>query len=117
MLEAIGYDSPAGVYVFLFLTVLLGGGAAWRTGHAVAEQWGSPWPLVAFSALLALAVRFLHYALFGAPLISATSYVIDFIILITVAALGYRVRRTKQMTNQYPWAFARSSPFSWRAKT
>ena len=53
------------VWVFLLVTVILGGGAAWITGRVVARSW-EPWrQLLVYALLLAAAVRFLHFSLFG----------------------------------------------------
>jgi hypothetical protein len=115
-LTSLGYapDGDAGIFPFLLLTILLGGGAAWRTGQAVAEGWEPLWPVFAYTALLAAAVRFLHYALFGGALLSLPSYAIDFAVLIGIALVAYRVRRTRHMTEQYAWMFERAGPISWR---
>lgn len=118
MLEAIGYEpsGPNGVYVFLVLTLILGAAAAWRTGQAVASGWGPIWPIALYAALLACALRFLNYALFQGPLLSISSFAIDFLILLAIALLAHRAKLTLLMTEQYPWAFARTSPLSWRAR-
>lgn len=118
-LTSLGYapDGGGGIFPFVLLTVLLGGGAAWRTGQAVAEGWGATWPVAAYAALLAAAVRFLHFALFGAPLLSLPSYLIDFAILAAVALVGHRARRTRHMTEQYAWMFERSGPLTWRERS
>jgi hypothetical protein len=80
----------------------------------VAGGWGAPWPVLVYTAILAAAVRFLHYALFGATLLSAQSFLIDLTLLAVIALLGYRIRRARQMTEQYGWIFERSSPLTWR---
>ena len=119
ILSSLGYSvlGTHGVLPFLLLTVLIGGGAAWRTGEAVAQGWGVVWRAVAYTALLAGAVRFLHFSLFGEPLLSLPSYLVDFAILLFVALVGYRARRTRHMTEQYPWVFARSGPLTWRERS
>jgi len=118
LLSLVGYEAagPNGVYVFLLVTILLGGGAAWRTGQAVAQSWSPVWPLIGYTGLLAAAVRFLHFALFGGPLLSLTSYVVDFAILLALANLGHRAHRAREMTEQYAWAFEPAAPLSWRPR-
>ena len=100
VLTDIGYALPPsnGVLAFVLLTLLVGGGAAWRTGQAVAQVWGAMWPVAAYTALLAAAVRFLHYALFGGTLLSLPSYLVDYSILLVVALIAHRMRRTRHMT-------------------
>lgn len=107
---------PNGLSVFVLLTIVLGGGAAWRTGQAVAESWGALWPVIAYTLPIAAAVRFLDYALFGGPLIAPASFATDFFILCVFALLGHRVRRARHMSEQYPWLFQRSGPLSWRPR-
>ena len=118
-LTALGYALPptGSTVSFLLLTLAAGGGAAWRTGEAVAERWGPVWPVAAYTLAIAAAVRFLHYALFDAELLSLRSYLVDALILIPVALLAHRVRRTRHITNQYPWAFERTSPLTWRERS
>ena len=98
---------------FLLITLALGGGAAWMTGRAVADSWSHPAVLFAYVALLACAARFLHFALAGGSLLTAWYWCVDFLILLAIAALAFRVRRVAQMTTQYFWLYRRTSPFSW----
>lgn len=114
--EFIAAAAPTGVGVFLLLTVLMGGGAAWRTGQAVADSWGPLWPVLLYTALLAAAVRFLDYALFGGPLRDPVPYAVDALLLLAVALLGHRARRAQHMTDQYSWLFERAGLLSWRAR-
>jgi len=107
---------PNGPFVFVLLTIVLGGGAAWRTGQAVAEAWGALWPVIAYTLLIAAALRFLDYALFSGPLLSLSGFAADFIILCAFALLGHRVRRARHMSEQYPWLFERIGLFGWRLR-
>jgi hypothetical protein len=86
---------------FLLVTVLLGGGAAWLAGRAIAQTWRPWWSIVAYMLILGLAVRFCHYALFAGTLLSPYYYVVDTIILILMATLGFRGTRDAQMARQY----------------
>ena len=110
------------VWVFLLVTVILGGGAAWITGRAVALTWGSWWQLVVYVALLAGAVRFIHFSLFGGsfflPLARFDAalqyYLVDFAVLMVLAALGRQTTRARQMSSQYRFLFRRAGPLGWR---
>lgn len=117
-LTSLGYALPpnGSTVPFLLLTLAAGGGAAWRTGQAVAERWGELWPVAAYTLLIAAAVRFLHYALFDAELLSLASYAIDALILIAIGLIAHRIRRARHITEQYPWMFVRTSPFTWRPR-
>lgn len=94
---------PNTIWVFLGLTCALGGAAAWATGRALALTWRPFWMVPAYALALAAAVRFLHYALFEEPLLSAPLFAADAAVLIAVAALGFRLTRARQMTTQYGW--------------
>jgi hypothetical protein len=64
--------------------------------------------------LLGFALRFLHYALFGAELLSLQYYLTHTLVLIGFASLGYRLTRVRQMVTQYNWLYERNGLFSWR---
>jgi hypothetical protein len=107
--------SGAEIGAFLFFTVVLGGVAAWASGRAAAITWRPPWMILPYAAMLACAVRFLHYALAGDLLLDPLSWLASFAVLLAGAAIGYRSARANQMTTQYSWLYARTSPFAWRA--
>jgi|SRR5688500_9893305 hypothetical protein len=115
MFDAIYETSgPNGFWVFLLVTVAMGGGAAWITGRAIAQTWRPAWHLVVYVGLLAAAVRFFHYALFWEPLVSPGNFAIDYLILAAISALSHRAQRARRMTGQYPWLFERAGPLGWR---
>jgi len=93
---------------FLLVTVLLGGGAAWLAGRAIAQTWRPWWSVVVYMLILALAVRFFHFALFEGPLLSLHFYAVDAAVAILFAGAGFRVTRRRQMARQY--AFLQSPP-------
>ena len=101
-------------WVFLCLTVIIGGGAAWLAGRALAMGWRPTWQIILYMSLLGLALRFFHFALFEGTLLSLHYYITDTFILFVAAYLGYRLTRATQMVTQYAWEFERTSPFSWR---
>jgi hypothetical protein len=101
-------------YAFFFVTVILGGGAAFMIGRATAKGWKPFWRAVIFILMLGAVDRFLHWGLFaGATLASWRAaqgslnspyyYVIDTVFLLVFAALGFRLQRTAQMLRQYGW--------------
>ena len=53
--------------VFLLVTVVLGGGAAWLSGRAIAATWRPWWQVPLYMLILGAAVRFFHFALFDGP--------------------------------------------------
>ncbi|MDX2266267.1 MAG: hypothetical protein NW215_15000 [Hyphomicrobiales bacterium] len=112
---------------FLLVTVVLGGGVAFLAGRALARGWRPFWTAALYMAGLGLFVRFLHWGLFldatfpswreaKGDLFSLHYYLTDTAVLIAAAALGYRLERTRQMTTQYGWLFARATALTWRAK-
>lgn len=99
---------------FLFVTLILGGAGAWMTGRACALTW-RPYPMLLFYLLvLSFAVRFIHFSLFEATLLSLHYWVVDAAFCLLIGSIGYRYTRTNQMTTQYYWLYAKSGPFSWR---
>jgi len=107
----------ANFFQFIFVTVVLGGWAAWMTGRACAQTWRPIASLVGFLLLLGIAVRFIHHALFEGTMFSLQYYVVDTVILMALGFLGYRYTRTKQMVTQYHWLYEQTSPLGWKAKT
>jgi hypothetical protein len=99
---------------FLLVSLVLGGGAAWLTGKAVARAWGPLFHLALYCVLLAAAVRFCHFALFGDELFAPVTSVAEVLFLAAVAALGFRSVRKRQMSVQYGWMFVPAGPLSWR---
>jgi hypothetical protein len=98
----------------LFVTGFLGGGAAWLAGRAIARTWRPIWHVLCYMAILGAAVRFAHFALFDAELLSPTAYASDASFVAALGCLSWRVTRTTQMVNQYPWLYQRVSLVSWR---
>jgi hypothetical protein len=103
--------------VFLLVTVVLGGGAAWLAGRAIAGTWRPWWHVAFYMLILAVAVRFLHFALFEATLLSAHYYLVDLAVCLAFGFLGYRTTRASQMVTQYRWLNARAGVFSWSRQT
>jgi len=108
--------SDKGLWIFLLVTVLMGGSAAHATGSAIAGTWRPAWQIFASALLISLAVRFFHYALFYEPLLSLRNFIIDYIVVATACAWGYRMTRVRQMVEQYPWAYERAGLLWWRRK-
>jgi hypothetical protein len=61
-------------------------------------------------------VRFVHFALFEATLLSPASYAADTAYLIVLGAFAWRMTRAGQMTTQYYWLYERTGPLSWRER-
>jgi hypothetical protein len=108
-------DRPYGFFTFVLITLALGGAGAWTTGRAIAKTWRPLAMLAPYMLLLTAGVRFLHYALYGEPLLSPTLFIFAYIWTMAVGALGYRTMRATQMATQYSWVYERSG-LNWRAK-
>ena len=105
-----------GLGTFLLVTIVLGGGAAYLTGRAVALTWRPALQLILYTAGLTFAVRFIHYALFSGTLLSIQYAVVDFVVLLVFTGLGFRVTRARQMASQYAWLYESATPLSWRER-
>jgi hypothetical protein len=101
-----------GEIVFLLLCVA----AAWMTGRSIANDWKSPWNILASALLLGAGARFLHFALYESQFLSPGRYIVDMLLFAAVIWLGFRYTRTNQMTRQYHWLYEKSSPLGWRNK-
>jgi hypothetical protein len=99
--------------VFLLVTVMMGGGAAWMTGRAIAATWRPWWHIVAYMLILAGAVRFFHHALFDGTLLSLHYYAVDSAICMLFGFLSFRVTRAAQMAAQYPFLNVRNGLLTW----
>ena len=60
------------IWLFLLVSVVMGGSAAWATGKSIAQTWRPLWQVPAYMLALGCAVRFIHFALFEGTLILAT---------------------------------------------
>lgn len=114
-MQGILYEEPT-VWLFLLVTVVMGGWLAWMTGRAIALTWKSNVQLVVYILVLGLVVRFIHFALFEATLLTLHYYIVDTIILMGFGFAGWRYNRARQMTTQYRWLFERTGPFGWKAR-
>ena len=102
--------------VFLLVTICLGGGGAALAGRAVALTWRPWWQIVAYALLLACAVRFIHYALFGGTLLSFHYYIVDAVVCLGLGLIGFRTARVGQMLTQYRWINQPDGPLRWRRR-
>jgi hypothetical protein len=102
--------------VFLFVTVVLGGGAAWLTGRAIAATWRPAWQVAVYTVILSLAVRFVHFALFDSKLLSLHYYLVDYAVCLGFGMLGFRLMRVDQMVTRYGWIIAPAGAFGWRRR-
>jgi hypothetical protein len=107
---------PESVWVFLGLSVVLFGGAAFMMGQALAETWRPIWQTVPYGILLALAARFMTYALFGADLLSITGLLASVAVILALAFTAFQLARARAMVAQYPWLYEPDGPFGWREK-
>jgi hypothetical protein len=99
-----------------FVTCLIGGGAAWATGRALANAWRPFGQAIVYLLLLGAAVRFAHFALFQGELLSLSSYLSDTAFLLATGGLSWRLTRAKRMVTQYRWLYERAGPFAWRER-
>jgi hypothetical protein len=102
------------IEVFIGLTVILFGGAAFMMGQAIAETWRPAWQNLPYGLLLAAANRFLDGALFQGPWFSLSQYLLDAVVIVGIALFAYRVTRARKMVNQYPWLYEQAGLLAWR---
>ena len=110
MQDILGSSLP----VFIGVTLILFGGAAIMTGHALAGTWRPAWHCVVYGLLLGVADRLMASLLFTADLLSVSGYLIDAVILTGMALIAYRATQAHKMVTQYPWLYERAGVFGWR---
>jgi len=96
--------------VFLGVSVVLAGAAAFATGRALARRWRPLAQAPLYALLIAAAARFLHYALFQEPLLSAARFGLDFAAALVFMLAGFILSRRRQMQQQYGAVLARDRP-------
>ena len=102
--------------VFVLVTLVLGGGASWLTGRAIAITWRPPRQVAIYTLVIAGAVRFIHYSLFDGTLLSLHFYVVDAATCLVFGLARFRGARAHQMVSQYRWLNEPSGLLRWRAK-
>jgi hypothetical protein len=115
-MQGILYEEHS-AWLFILVTIIMGGAAAWQMGRAIAQTWRPFVTLFVYAAFLNCGIRFIHFALFQGTLLSVHYFAVDYVFIITAAILGWRKRRSEQMSTQYSFAFTGSGPFGWRRKT
>jgi hypothetical protein len=103
--------------LFIGLTLVLFGLAAWLMGQALANTWRPAWQNVVYGLFLGVGNRFLAYALFDEPPLSVPGFVVNTGVLIGIALLAYRLTRTHKMVVQYPWLYEKTGPLGYRRKS
>jgi len=99
--------------LFVLVTLVMGGGAAWLAGRAIASTWRPWWHVAFYMMILGLAVRFIHFALFEGTLLSPQFYAVDTLVCLIFGFLGFRATRAAQMTTQYGWINSRAGFLRW----
>jgi hypothetical protein len=104
------------LWIFLLVSVVLGGGAAALAGRAIARTWRPIWQVVAYGFILGAAVRFIHFSVFNGTLLSAHFYLVDTAVCIAFGFLGFRACRASQMVTQYHWLIEPAGALRWRRR-
>ncbi|HSV28350.1 MAG TPA: hypothetical protein VLL76_02295 [Candidatus Omnitrophota bacterium] len=102
--------------VFIGITIVFMGGCAFMAGQALAATWRPLWQVFPYALGLALADRFVAFALFKGSLLSLPFYLTDAAVLVAIALGAYRMTQAKRMVDQYPWLYDRAGLFGWREK-
>jgi hypothetical protein len=101
---------------FFLVSVVLGGGAAWLAGRAIAATWRPWWHVAVYMMILTWAVRFLHYALFDGKFLTLHYYLVDYAVCLGAGLIGFRLMRVGQMVSRYGWINERAGPLRWLAR-
>ena len=109
LMQGILYEEPS-IWLFLLVTVIMGGWAAWMTGRAIALTWRPFWNLILYLFILGAAVRFIHFALFDGTLLSIHYYAVDTIVLLIIGSLGFQYYRARHDDHPVPLALRADRP-------
>lgn len=101
------------VWVFVILALVFGL-CSWLAGQAAARGWRAMRVALGYAVLIALADRFLLFALRDASLLDPTGLIIALVMFLVIAALAYRWNQVDMMVSQYPWLYERAGLLSWR---
>jgi hypothetical protein len=104
------------LFIFFFVNVCLGGGAAIVAGRALAATWRPWWQVFRYMLLLGIAVRFIHFAIYQSVFLSLHYYLVDTAVCLIFGLLSYRLKRVQQMVTCYNWINQRSGLFGWRRR-
>ncbi len=108
--------TAATFWQFVFINGVLGGGCAWLAGRAIALTWRPPLMVLGAAVLMGLAVRFVHFALFGDSLLVPVTLAAEIAVLFGVALFAYRRTRALQMVRQYYWLYEPHGLLGWRPR-
>ena len=112
-----GFYTDESFLQIVLVTGIIGGGAAWLSGRAIAGTWRPFGHVIGYMLLLGATVRFVHYALFEGTLLSLPSYACDTLYLIAIGSLAWQITRTNQMVRQYNWLYQRAGLLAWRERS
>jgi len=104
------------MWVFFFVNIGLGGGAAALAGRAIAATWRPWWHVVTYMLLLGLAVRFIHFSIYQSVFLSLHYYLVDAVVCLIAGLLSFRLTRVGQMVTCYNWINQRAGAWSWRSR-
>ncbi len=105
------------VPVFIGMTFMLFGFAAFMTGQALANGWQPVWKAVPYGLLMGVGNRFLVFALFDGALLSFSGLVIASAVLVAMTAASHRLIQARKMVSQYPWLYESAGLFNWRQRS
>ncbi len=103
-MQGILYEEHS-AWLFILITVVLGGAAAWQMGRAIAQTWRPLIMLPLYVAMLNCGVRFVHFAMFQGTLLSVHYYLVDYVFILAFAYLGWRMQRAKRCGRNTPSHF------------
>ena len=104
------------LWIFVLVSIVLGGGAAALAGRAIAKTWRPLWQVVLYGFILGIGVRFIHFSVFNGTLLSLHYYLVDSAVCIAFGLLGFRATRATQMAAQYAWLIAPDGFLRWRRR-
>ncbi len=103
--------------LFVLVTLVMFGSAAWQTGQALAQTWRPYGYVVAYGLMLAAADRLMLVLLFGGKLLAVPPFLVAAVVTIALGSLAFRLTQVRKMVGQYPWIYERDGLLGWRERT
>lgn len=90
---------------FLFLTIFFSGWSSFQIGKNISYNWLNKNMIFFYILLLTLVNRFIHFALFDSSFITIKYLISDYLILLSISFLSFRITRVNYLEKQYPWKY------------
>ena len=104
------------LWIFILVTIVLGGGASALAGRAIATTWRPVWQVVVYGFILGIAVRFIHFSVFNGTLVSLHYYLVDTAFCIAFGFWAFRLRAPRRWLRNIAGSMEPAGWLRWRRR-